>query len=626
MKRWQRSLVAAASWLEDGSSASSEWGRPGWSRAGLTLIAAGLLAVPMSAAVRNLTGLPIEESLVVALLVALGVGVAALPLQERTGPRSPRLWIFPLAFVVVAFGYAFSELYNPFFGGFPAMIGADGGNHLRNQLAFVARGTHYVGMDALYATTYWLETAFGIDAFASFRAAFYSVVLATVLFMAMASVALASRHGRGATSPVGVSFVLVVALGYFPATYFLLPLLHYYQGDGYFSQLFGLIPVLLAILLYGTARRRVSRILALGFCVLFARYTYLLNLADLVATASFLIAWEAASSNLPRSRRRLLGVVAALGVAVAIYLYARIYEILPEPGGFRPSATILAAVGTLVLSGVLIVVPRLLRDTRLAVPTAGIRIFTFSGVFGLISVTVQFLWRTTQQDPGTYYYYKYGFSAVVVTSLAAIVLVAHALAGLGVEWRSPRGLRRRPGVVVSTALAATLLGFGLLSKAHVVYLPSYAERSDGVPPWRQLDPLADRRAWRMIDDVLRQTGYRFGGMITPRWPESSFTNGRFGLPHDPIYWKGELDGRGGRCVFWYKSGHPLPRAFGGSTPRVRKVVEALEAHPERRCDRYSPDHVPGRVGILCHVCYRDGESHQAGGTGRALEPLPAEGT
>ena len=45
----------------------------------------------------------------------------------------------------------------------------------------------------------------------------------------------------------------MVAVAYLPARGFLLPLLHYYQADGYFSQLFGLIPLFLTILLYAAS-------------------------------------------------------------------------------------------------------------------------------------------------------------------------------------------------------------------------------------------------------------------------------------------------------------------------------------------------------------------------------------
>jgi hypothetical protein len=574
-------------------------------RAALCLVGAALLAVPLSAGVRNLTGLPVAESLVVAVSLALVLCLGTLPLQRRGEPRSPQLWVAGCAFAAVAFGFAFSELYNPFFAGLPAMTGGDGGNHLRNQAAFVAFGTRYTGMDALYATAHWLEILFRLDAFASYRAAFYAVVAATVLFLTASGFALVPSSARPDARLAWGTFALMVAVAYLPARGFLLPLLHYYQADGYFSQLFGLIPLFLTILLYAASRSRLSRLLALGLGVFFCRYTYLLNIADLVATGGLLLAGEAATGRLARPRRRALLLVAGLAAAVAGYLYARLYAILPDPGGFRPPVTVLAAWGVLLASAVQVAAPLLLRDTLLALPAAGARLLHFSGVFGLVSVSVQALWRVTEQDPGTYYYYKYGFSAVVVTSSVGIAFVAWTLARLVAAGRRVRGIGSRALVATSAALAVTALGFGLLSRAHAVYRPSYAERARGAPPWRHLDPLADRRAWAIIDAVLRETGHRFGGMITPRWPESSFANGRFGLPHEPIYWNGEFERGGRRCVFWYGLEHPLPRAYGGHTPRVRTVLERLEARPGRRCHRYSPEHVPGEPGMLCHLCYRD---------------------
>ena len=78
------------------------------------------------------------------------------------------------------------------------------------------------------------------------------------------------------------------------------------------------------------------------------------------------------------------------------------------------------------------------------------------------------------------------------------------------------------------------------------------------PPYEQIGPHGDRAVWSRIDATLRREQAEFGGMMTPLWAESQFTNAHFGSQRTGDDYEGKVDRRPGHCVFWYEG---LPKAL-----------------------------------------------------------------
>jgi hypothetical protein len=108
--------------------------------------------------------------------------------------------------------------------------------------------------------------------------------------------------------------------------------------------------------------------------------------------------------------------------------------------------------------------------------------------------------------------------------------------------------------------------------------------------------------WDRIERTLAREHATFGGLLTPRWPESSFTNAHFGIPDLLTVSRGQVLAEPGRCVFWYDDA-TLPtelrdRWSDGSRRQVRK----LQASTKKVCGSFRSQAVSQTL-ALCSRCY-----------------------
>lgn len=136
----------------------------------------------------------------------------------------------------------------------------------------------------------------------------------------------------------------------------------------------------------------------------------------------------------------------------------------------------------------------------------------------------------------------------------------------------------------------------------------------GEPPYQFLDALEDRRAIALIRQVLRDEGKRFGGLLTPSWPRTNFSNVELGwVPenwdknngHWPLYISGKVREGPGLCVFWEASAadwEGYRRAAEEEHSPLADVVHALQAQPGKVCRDYTAPWVAGGSRTLCYHC------------------------
>jgi hypothetical protein len=586
------------------------------------MVAAAILtsALPLSGAARFLTGISIEAGLFLALVLAGAFLALAWPLLG-TGARDLRSTAAFVVLTLVSSLLALGLLGAPRFEGFPAGTCADAGNHLYLKNTFIAVDPDvYAGMVTLYAVHHFL-LALGWDDLSAFRVAWQLVVVGCMVLVSAATVAGArSLPTRGLRRALYLAAALTIAA---PAYFVALPLLHYYQSDGYLAQLFSLVPLMVAVGAYAFATRRLARVVALLASIGLYRFTYLLNAGDLMLAsgAMLLMEWRLA----PRSRSVRLGLLAVVlaCAAASVAAYAGLLGIVRIPGGFRSAPLVPQLVGLGLLSTVFTAAGPVSRHFGASCPPHHRRLASFLAVLCGAPTVLVAAWLLSG-EPATYYVEKYAFCAIILGSLCVVPVVMTVVIGLVTKGRTPAA-----GVAASLLVLATCAGlFGLAWSADT-YAPWFRERFAS-PPYHYLEPHADRSAWRIISSTLRREKAEFGGFLTPRWPESQFTNAHFGVTsprtdgtttsstpgvwpssrYHAIYQGATLE-TPGHCVFWYES-ERLPASLRNRWhPSARAVVERLQASGPRSCKSFKPRHAPSTRLAVCSRCFAGGGGYRA---------------
>ena len=315
------------------------------------LIVVALLAcgVPLSAVPRYVAGIPMAASLAVSLIGVVAAIVVLWPFLGFAKLGRGTVVGFSLVFIAYSVAALVLTSASPL-QGFPAGSCADAGNHvfLKNEFVF-GDPKVYQGMVTLYALDHWL-IRLGLDDLSALRLIWQVVVVGCAALggavVCAASATMVGPWQRGISTAV-VALVLAVA-GFFVT----LPLLQYYQLDGYLAQLFSLFPIALLAGSYAFASSRLVRVLVLVGGLGFYRFTYLLNAGDLLLTVAVLLLVES-NKGVPSSRARWALRALALALAGAgVGAYVGLNQIILIPGGFRaaPLPPQIAGLGLLALA------------------------------------------------------------------------------------------------------------------------------------------------------------------------------------------------------------------------------------------------------------------------------------
>ena len=570
----------------------NEWLRRGSPR---LLIALALVGAPLfwSGAVRTVFRLSLPVALLAAIPSSAALALAFLPALRSSGAFSKRdRWLFRLGLVAAAV-FTFLLLFNRWFGGLVVIVDGDSGTHvaLRDQFATYSPG-EYAGFVTFYALTWWIERLVP-SAFVSFATCFYiAAILYAVLPLCAAITTLqTSRRPRSA--------FLLVAIVWIAVLYFLaIPLFHYHQSEGFFVHVFGVAPLLALWLADGLVRPPRLRLICFALGIAAYRFTYGLNLGDLLLVAAVIVGLEARACTTRRLAWCLFAVVAFGLVIAARYCYQRLEPLWQLDGWIIPPDLRKAALAEWLLvavCGLPLVIPSLrarLRGTGIG------RLVRVPIAFGAINATVV-TWMLWHPPLKIYYLAKYNLHALWLLAAATIVLLAALVGSTSVQ---PSPSRRRRASVAIVGLAATTIAAGTLWwRAIVVYRPGFLERAWGRPPFRVLHPLADLGAWMRIERVLKHEHKRFGGYLTTYYPVMNFMNAAFGYPNGGIhfYYGRPAIEAPGYCDFW-ESGPSSSWLEGDFPQRGRRA--RWEADPERTCVSYPKHWEPEHLRTLCWRC------------------------
>lgn len=600
-----------------------------------------LLPLPMSGAVRFLTGLPMVWCLAIA---AFGAGALGWLLWRGQSGRthSWQVWASTLAFATVSGFAGFAALNEPRTYGFPTLGAIDAVGHLIEVQQLAGPMPHaYFGMTAFQATAYWLEQL-GTGPFWAFWGVTYALFAAPVGYVALTQATLAQdlRNTLGSSHWAWLLTCAVLLVGGYPFFACVLPLLHGYQLDGYFPQLHGLVPLFVAALLYGVVRQRLVRLLGLALCVVLLRFTYLLNVVDLLVTVALLVAWEAARDEPDDQRRRRLAGLAVLGLLAAVYPYVRLYGIADNGGGIPAPNMPLRLLATAGLSCLLLAAPWWIERISWHAPSAAVRrLSAFVGTYGVVAVAVQGVWLTAvsaraHTSDDLYLLHKYGFSACLLGLLTAIGVAAYAVVLAVASPRRPVLWRRALGaVVIVTGVEAGSCGHAL--SMPELYTDTFRARAARAPS--ETVALADLAAWSAIQRVLADPSNRFGAFLAPTTAETHFT-GYALRPIDPTAPMPYQDETGlpplldfpllqviepGQCVFWLAPQPFEVVAASDATGSARRDAVRLLHRGAKQCVRFERRSAGPKPVELCTTCFR-GTVQQVRLDAATQPPSPAQ--
>ncbi len=385
--------------------------------------------------------------------------------------------------------------------------------------------TIYESFVGFYGFTWWIERVFHTDAFWSFGASFL-IITALVAGLSAFTIARASALADSASTRVTrISDASALAVAGAVLVVVSLPLLSYYQADGFFAQLWGIVPLLAFWLADLSGLDRVRRFVLLALSVILVRYTYGLVLGDLFVVLPALMLIEAVAAWRRREPGRVWWVLATLaacvGCAVALRLFIGTMQgVLPRYGWFINHDYKAVLLGAAIVAGALAV-------CSACAPTLG-RLIAVPVVAGISNCALSYYLgaHATQH----YYLYKYNFHALILLGLALPAAVVY-LARSRTTRAAPRWIAR--GALLLAAVGVFQVARGvepmrvLFRERAFNYQPTALEALNKL----HVGPLVDLGAVLRIREQLRQEHAAFGGLLISSGPMFNFMNaalGRYG--------------------------------------------------------------------------------------------------
>ena len=557
---------------------ASEWLRSGWPR-GFPLLLLVALPLALAGPIRFVTGAGIGFAFALATVV---VAIAVMPFVPAL--RATELtWKEAIAanvVVVLAGAFAVWIIYNGDFGGLVSYVARDAAmpidaaTHVQLYHAFTKQTPDvYQGFVSLYGFWDPLRRVAGDLIFpATLSYLLCGFVVAAAPCVVVFSI-LRNFRANARAYFVGAAVCLagVIVVQYVT----ILPLEVVHHMSGFWGHMFGLVPLMSLWMVDTLVRQRMLRVAAILFVVAIYRYTYGLNLTDVLVAVGLVLVVEAIGDSRWRARMGF-GLGALAVIAAGVFSYSQLVPILRKWGWLvahdPPRVWQGQVIALAALAATVCLPPR-----DVASRSGILRALRFPFLFGFVNVVL--LVVTKQFTTTKYYYYqKYSFHAVVLVASALVVVAAYWAALV-----ASRGDRR---ILVCVCVVLVLATFSQLRirRGFASYQEGFQEYVHG-PPYRRAQPWYDSGGVAKMREVLRESGSAYGGYLATFWPMRSFTNALFEFDPD-FYGPPDVDRRPGHCVFWE----------GGE-------FASYDRDATKQCSTYEQRWKPSRVGTLCWRCY-----------------------
>jgi hypothetical protein len=558
-----------------------------------------LLPLMLSGAVRYTFGSSFVVSLAIpsAALVILA-GMVYLYGLPRIEPARSRV-VAPAVFSVAVLGAAFSyELWwTPLFGGLPNTFeGVDIGNHLLIYQKFVQPGGHrqYAGFVSMYSVMHWYRVLFasamsvGPSYWHALRFAHYAFLLVLPVASALVVYPVLARIRDGIQACIAALLCLPLQLS--ALGFLLFPVVAYYQAEGFYSQIAGLYPLVFGWLCFGLIEHAGARFAICCLWLVVQRFSYGLNMGDLLLTLAYLWAWEARAIQ-PRVLRWAAWAFVPVSCYGAYVVLRKLWRLRFASGYFieYPEAWV---IGSMLGMGLLLLVAAsFFKQRGVELSAASERLWRYAGVNAWVSGVIMLLYLASGAPP-EYYFQKYSLYASVLLALAAVGPLSTLVAHLVTE--GPRWLLKLDNLELSlgTLSLASLTLFGALC-GYRVYQPLASERWHHNTPSAVLYSNYEPEIQAFIEKTLREKKSRFGGYYDTFWPRMFTHNALyffFSHARDHYFNYDFLIGQQmfsedrGECIF--VTGTPAEYLPGTNTEMGRQLRRLYNARDT--CNTYQP--------------------------------------
>jgi hypothetical protein len=390
---------------------------------------------------------------------------------------------------------------------------ADAANHLSLYQKFISTEPQtYHGFNAAYVAWYNFEQVFRFDRL-------QALVLVQIMPLFSLSYLIAYFFRNERAWLFGLLALIVSEL-------VLLPIIHYNQVDGYLAHLFSISVIVPTLLLANN-----FSIAALFFLIVCCRFSYGLQLPDLLAAFGVYLAIKATNKS-DLKHKLLLFALAALCLCACA---AVIIKLMP----------VFSAAGSIVSQRL---------DYAFAAQIAGIAVLLvlYFGIkskansfiinFLITSSALQAMWLLITEES------EYYFSKLFVYSSIALGLILIKASAALFSFKQPY------------LVSSWILTLAFVVVAQRPYLESYYERVQPSGQYRLLSPLLDQKVKEIIDEVLDKEQKSFAAYYTSRWAQFSFFNAFYNRPFDFERFKNPTQELAtDSCIFWSSNSNDIPR-------------------------------------------------------------------
>jgi hypothetical protein len=381
--------------------------------------------------------------------------------------------------------------------------------------------------------------------------------------------------------PAAISGSLLLLLGIL----LLVPLYGEFMLYGAFVHVFCSTIIVLWALLYSKSETYWIRVGLLVASCIIMRFSYGLNLGDMLLASGLLCLRESIQVRHLHRRSVRWIIIGALGAGLmvgALICFMRLLPILGQGGGATAISLEFVHLGFLL---------------GLVGYALGARTFNYSSKtqrlleLGALFVASALIVQTVLREAGVpigYYTFKYTLYPALISILLSSALVMLALG----KWLRREGVR---GAIPSAF-------FGIASLLTLTY--AYAPYRDDVYQKASITIL-ERDQWKFLRTELEVRNKQFGGYISGNWPRFSFVNGLLHRKNDIFAFSdGRFRAEPGYCIFWESSEESwswliknTARFKGKVTHKLTDLVEVVsQTNPSALSRVQLPS---GEFSILC---------------------------
>lgn len=494
---------------------------------------------------------------------AAATGFLLLVLQRTSPSETPpsgdsRQALFAVALFCACAALTFFRMWSPVYGPLVSTGGGDAGDHLYYATRIPANAVSlYNGIVSFHLAAWDLERITGWNYAVIFATLFWSGIATLIGAFALLSPLPGCARFRDwmfALAAIAISGELI-----------LLPILHILQGEGFYPQFWGMLAVMPGFLGAVFGRNRCERLGTVALAIVLYRFTYGLNLAELIATGA--VVWI--SELLPLCQRRFakLGLAAVILTAAAAAMTKVLCALFPllQRGGATLTTNVAAVAGSTGMLAVALIFIGQAPGTDPRICRASL----FAAVFAGTSAVFQIALIISGQEP-VYYFVKYGLHPLwLATATVSFVGLPACIESIHVRRSTP----------VRSALLLCITGTAIAATGLAVYQPSYRSRSLPVQTKTGLVTFFEPEAFHAMSGVVHDRDLAFGGYMSfPNWALSGFMNAALGHAHfhqQPYYRTGAVRAKPGNCVFWDSRPEDLERFHLMKSEKAASRIDGL---------------------------------------------------